>query len=346
MSSKAGKTKRGWKFWVSAVGMAVAAGVLIWLVRYVRRTVDLRQVVAAMEPVWLLAAVLAVPIMEVIDALIFYSMGRRSGEKVRFAGCLATTFIGELYYRLGPAGGPVQLGLMAQAGFSGPVGASVYTWKCIANTVVYALYALAALVGKLTISQGEFRWLVAPMAVIVAGYVAICAVVAAVVAWPEGCARLGERFVRFLDKKVKWFRKLGKTDAACQKIRAFCGQVGTVWRNKALMVRLFVGMVAQLTLLFSIPALLYYGLGLRGAPFGELLLTQCMVMVLSRLVLLPGNAGGAEGSFYLFMAGYFGPQVVVAMVLWRLITFAEPMALGAFFSLGRAGAAWRKRAEI
>ena len=67
--------------------------------------------------------------------------------------------------------------------------------------------------------------------------------------------------------------------------------------------------------------------------FVELLLVQCLVMVISRIVLLPGNAGGAEGSFYLFMSPIFGEHVAVGMVLWRFAAFLEVMLLGGVWSV-------------
>ena len=67
----------------------------------------------------------------------------------------------------------------------------------------------------------------------------------------------------------------------------------------------------------------------------ELLLVQCLVMVISRIVLLPGNAGGAEGSFYLFMSPIFGEHVAVGMVLWRFAAFLEVMLLGGVWSVVR-----------
>ena len=77
------------------------------LVIHVSRTMDLGELLAHMEPVWLAAAVLCVPVSESVDGLIFYGMGRSLGCPVRLTGCLDTAYIGEFYYKLGPAGAPV-----------------------------------------------------------------------------------------------------------------------------------------------------------------------------------------------------------------------------------------------
>lgn len=335
MAGQNGK-KSLWRRLAAILGLTVAGAVLIGLAVYVRKTVDVGAVLGAMSPWAVGLAILAVPALETVDGLIFWSMGRRSGEDVTLSGCLAVSFIGELYYRLGPAGAPVQLGLMVGAGFTGTGAATVYTWKVVANTVVYGLYAVTALGAKLFLFREDLGWAVFPTAVLIAGYVAICAAVFFIAAKPRLSARLAEKVIRFFERRVAALRKEDRAGRACAKVREFCGQVGSVRGNYGLLGRMFLGMFAELTLLFSIPMILYFGLGLRGTSAAELLLTQCLVMVLSRVVLLPGNAGGAEGSFYLFFSGIFGPATGVAMVLWRLLTFAWPMALGAGFSVFRA----------
>ena len=45
-------------------------------------------------------------------------MGRSAGCPVKLAGCFDAAYIGEFYYKLGPAGAPVQLKLMYDAGMS------------------------------------------------------------------------------------------------------------------------------------------------------------------------------------------------------------------------------------
>ena len=83
---------------------------------------------------------------------------------------------------------------------------------------------------------------------------------------------------------------------------------------------------------------LYRGLGLSGHGVFELLLTQGLVMLITRIVMLPGNVGGAEGSFFLFMSPIFGATLPVALVLWRFASFVEVMALGGIWSVVRFAA--------
>ena len=100
-------------------------------------------------------------------------------------------------------------------------------------------------------------------------------------------------------------------------------------------ILMFAGMFVELTALFAIPFFLYRGLGLTGGSFWELVLVQSLVLVLSRIIMLPGNAGGAEGSFYLFMGPLFGRHLAVGLVLWRFAAFLEVLLLGGAWSVLR-----------
>ncbi len=63
----------------SAAGLSIGGGILVWLVVYVARTMDVRALLASVRPLWLACAALCVPISESVDALILYGMGRTAG---------------------------------------------------------------------------------------------------------------------------------------------------------------------------------------------------------------------------------------------------------------------------
>lgn len=343
MAEKKTKNPKGknWRRWLTPLGAVIAVGVLVWLTGYVRKNVDLPAVLANIHPLWLWCGALAVPLAETVDALIFYSMGRRSGQNVRLSGCLAVSFIGELYYRLGPAGAPVQLGLMVDAGFEPVAAGGVYTWKSLANAVVYPLLALAALGCKIGLYGEKLGWVTGVAALVLAGYGVVCALGFWAAARPSAAARALQTLLDFLTRKLRWLRRNDRGARAKEKGTEYCMALGRAKENQELLWRLFLGMFVELLILFSVPGYLYFALGLREVSFFRVTLTTCLVMLLARLVALPGNAVGAEGAFYLLMAPYFQGDIAVALVLWRLLTFAWPILLGAGASL--ASAAGKRR---
>ena len=317
------------------MGLSIGGGILAALVLYVARTMNLRELLAGMRPLWLAAAALCIPFSECVDALIFYGMGRSLGCPVRLSGCFDATCIGEFYYKLGPAGAPVQLKLMYDAGMPATDTASIYTWKAVANTMVYTCYAVAALVYELLWRRESLGAAVAGAAALIALYLFLCGLALFTAVRPEPIQRLIRRILTFLSRHWRVMAKPGMVDKGMGKVEEFCGQLRALKDNRRMFLGLYAGMFAELTALFSVPYFLYRGLGLTGCSFWELVLLQCLVMVLSRIILLPGNAGGAEGSFYLFMAPVFGQHLAVGMVLWRFATFLEVILLGGLWSVVR-----------
>ena len=323
----------------SGVGLGIGGAILIWLIVYVRSHGELMQMVRPIRPIWLVGAALCVPVSETIAVLIFYYMDRRAGCRPRLAGCFDTVYIGEFYYKLGPAGAPVQLKLMLDAGFPGTVTASIYLWKFVANAVVYTVFSLGALV----IKGIFFHENLAPATLVGAGillglYVVLCVMVLLGAARPAVIQRLCRWVLRKLSRFIRPLAKEGRIDALMGRLDEICGQLRQYRGDWKMLTGLFVGMALELIALFSIPAFLYQGLGLAGHGYLEILLTQGLVMLITRIVVLPGNVGGAEGSFFLFMSSVFGATLPVALVLWRFASFVEVIALGAVWSVGRFAA--------
>lgn len=164
---------------------------------------------------------------------------------------------------------------------------------------------------------------------------ALCTLAVFTAIRPAPIQRLIRRILEWLSRHTKVMAKPGRVEAGMGKVDEFCRQLADLRGNKRLLAGLFAAMFLELGALFAVPYFLFHGLGLGGHSFVELLLVQCLVMVISRIVLLPGNAGGAEGSFYLFMSPIFGEHVAVGMVLWRFAAFLEVMLLGGVWSVVR-----------
>ena len=170
---------------------------------------------------------------------------------------------------------------------------------------------------------------------LIALYVFLCGLALFTAVRPEPIQRLIRRILTFLARHWKVMAREGMVDKGMEKVDEFCAQLRTLKGNRRMLAGLFAGMFVELTALFAIPFFLYRGLGLTGGSFWELVLVQCLVLVLSRIIMLPGNAGGAEGSFYLFMGPLFGRHLAVGLVLWRFAAFLEVLLLGGAWSVLR-----------
>ena len=79
------------------------------------------------------------------------------------------------------------------------------------------------------------------------------------------------------------------------------------------------------------------------ATIFTMLAAQTFVTMVSAFIPLPGSSGGAEGSFYLFFGTFFGPTIIPAILLWRLVTYYANILFGCLTNLvGRAVGIERK----
>lgn len=319
----------------SIAGLSAGAVVLLCLIVHVARTMDIRVLLRSVRPTWLVAAALCVPISQAIDGVLIYGIGRSAGCRVRMLGCLDAAFIGEFYYKLGPAGAPVQVKLMYDAGMPATKTAAVYIWKMISNFGMYVVYVAVALVYVLAIRKMRLGMAMVGLIILMALYLTLFALAMMMANRPGPLMRLIRRILVALSKKVKYLAREGMVDAGMRKVEELSGQLRAFEGNRKLFVGLFVGMALELAALFLIPYCLYRGLNLQEESLIAMLLLQAMVMIITRIVMLPGNVGGAEGSFYLFMAPVFGENFAVALVLWRIFSFLEVMLIGGVWSVVR-----------
>ena len=320
----------------SIAGLSIGGAILAGLIVYVARTMDVRALLASIQPLWLLGAALCVPLSESVDALIFTVWAARRAVPSSWRAALMRPILGSFTTSWAPAGAPVQLKLMYDAGMSATYTASIYTWKAVANTMVYTGYAVAALAYELFWRREGLGPAVAGAGALIALYVFLCGLALFTAVRPEPIQRLIRRILTFPRPPLEGDGQGGHGGQGH-------GKGGRVLRtaprpqggNRRMLAGLFAGMFVELTALFAIPFFLYRGLGLTGGSFWELVLVQCLVLVLSRIIMLPGNAGGAEGSFYLFMGPLFGRHLAVGLVLWRFAAFLEVLLLGGAWSVLR-----------
>lgn len=230
----------------SIAGLTVGGAILAALVVHVFRTMDVRALLRQTRPLWLVGAALCVPVSESIDALIFYGMGKGAGCPMRLTGCFDAAYIGEFYYKLGPAGMPVQLKLMYDAGLSATYTASIYTWKLVANTVVYTVYALAALAYKLVFHGESIGPAVIGAAFLIVLYVALCTLAVFTAIRPAPIQRLIRRILEWLSRHTKVMAKPGRVEAGMGKVDEFCRQLADLRGNKRLLAGLFAAMFLEL----------------------------------------------------------------------------------------------------
>lgn len=85
----------------------------------------------------------------------------------------------------------------------------------------------------------------------------------------------------------------------------------------------------QLSLYYAVPVVIAWGLDLSKVQFIRMISASAFVSMVTAFIPLPGAAFGAEGGFYVFFEMFFpNNTVLMALILWRLLTFYIPLVVG------------------
>ncbi len=138
--------------------------------------------------------------------------------------------------------------------------------------------------------------------------------------------RFTRRFLRgilTLLTKLRLFRNPKNMQEKLDRLlESYTGAADCVKKHPWLMLRVLVLCLIQQGLLFSIPYVVYVGLGLKGRGWAEIAGVQALLTLAVCNLPLPGAAGAAEGGFLTAFGTIFGSELVApAMLVSRCISF-------------------------
>ena len=282
---------------------------------------------------WMVLAVSCMAGFWVFEALALHWLVSCLYRGVPFHSNMRTAMIGQLYSALTPfstGGQPVQLIYMHRDGLDTGGGASVLIIKSVIYQVGILLMALLPLITSYQLFRNQvpaFGWMAA-LGFGVNLLVALGMVLLAV--YPRATHKL-----YFIAVKVLYFFRIVRdVDATMAKAQTQFN----IYRESTLryekkwgaLCGISVLTVVQLLMLYMVPYAIYRAFGYQepGAAM-HMVSAAALVAIVSASVPLPGGSGGAEGSFLLFFALFFPqPDLLVAMLIWRLITYYFSIVAG------------------
>lgn len=127
--------------------------------------------------------------------------------------------------------------------------------------------------------------------------------------------------------KEKWEREIASFNENMVFIRT----------NVPLVLKTALLTLGQLFIYFAVP--FFVGLALRdysNLDLFNMICAQAFVLMVSSFVPLPGAAGAAEGSFFMFFGAFLQPSnIAYAILIWRFFVFYLPILVGVFFIKGK-----------
>ena len=152
---------------------------------------------------------------------------------------------------------------------------------------------------------------------------------------PKAAKKIASAILRF-GHKIHIVRHLEETEAkALGEIEKYADTVRRVLKNKKLLVRVIGLSFAYQILLFTIPFLVVRAFG-GDVGYLSATMTALTIQAAITFVPTPGNAGAAEGSFYLVFASLGSGNTFWAMFTWRFFTYYAFIALGGLVYLEMA----------
>ncbi|KRK71395.1 lysylphosphatidylglycerol synthase transmembrane domain-containing protein [Lacticaseibacillus nasuensis] len=316
-----------------AVAVMIAIGVAIFL--WEMRNVDVHaawHTLLTLRLQWLAVAFLVILLSYVIEALVVQIFVAHEGEHLTFKSAMRVPLIEQLFNAITPfstGGQPAQLVALMQSGVEGGRASSVLLMKFI----VYQFMVLINFVFTLFIGLKHLAAQFGPLAwLIVFGFTIHLLVIAGLLLIMYQY-RFTKRLVAFGIRLLRPFVSAGRR-AAWQatmdaKIDTFYAESVHLKQEKTKVIRAALLTFVQLLLYYSVPYFVLLSFGVPHVNLVHVMVLHVMIVMIISLFPIPGGAGGAEYSFKALFATFMGPaQLVLAMLLWRFITYYLGMVCG------------------
>lgn len=287
----------------------------------------------SLNPIYIVICIVAMIFSWLIESYILYDI---SDGQLTYKHSVYIVVAGLFFNAITPfstGGQPMQLYMMHKYKISVGRGGSILTRKFLVYQTVMVLYGLAVVLFQASyfISRVESF-----MYFGLIGF-AVNLIVIIGLYFVAFKYRATRKFAICVTKKIRKLTKSKKIRRGCTKfmqgMREFYQQMKDSL-NRTNWYKLGFWTFMQLTLLYAVPVFIAIGLDLTHVQFVRMIAASAFVSMVTAFIPLPGAAFGAEGGFYVFFELFFpNNQVLMALILWRLITFYLPLIAGFFVVL-------------
>ncbi len=152
---------------------------------------------------------------------------------------------------------------------------------------------------------------------------------------PKAAKKLSSGFIRFLSK-LHIIKDVEKSEEKTfGQIEKYASCINRVIKNKKLLFKVMGLSILYQVLLYSIPFLVVTAFG-GSINYLAAIMTAISIQTAISFIPTPGNAGAAEGSFYLVFASLGSGDTFWAMLTWRFFSYYIFIILGAllYFKMG------------
>lgn len=322
-----------WKNKLSlAVVMVVGVGIFIYSMKDVSLSVVQAEIGDLQWP-WLLGAIGCMLISLLFEGLIVYRLLQKQYPSYRFRDALRVPLLEQLFNGITPfqsGGQPAQLYALLQSGIDAGRGTS----KMLMKFIVYQSMIVVCFVISLI---GQFHYLATKLhalsALVIFGFLIHFFVITAllmVMYWHSFTKKL----VIGCLQPIKWWGKPATYERyrqyAAEKIDNFYQESLSLGSDGRTLFQVSLLTLGQLFFYYVIPYFILQALQVKQIDVLMVVGMHILIVMIISLFPLPGGLGGAEFSFSVIFSTFLtqNSKVVLAMILWRLITYYLGMLLG------------------
>ena len=280
---------------------------------------------------WLGIAFLCMFLSLVFEALVIKILVQRQIKSYPFFDALRVPMLEQLFNGITPfstGGQPAQLFALMQSGLdAGRATSSTLMKFIIYQAMIVVNFVLCLLIGFNFIQEKihALTWLV------VFGFIIHLAVIVSllmVMYWYD----FTKKFIKVTLLPIKWIFNDKKyqnwNKVVDEKIDNFYEE--SLKSNWKLLLKISAITFVQLAVYYIIPYFILLSLGVTHVNVIMVVSMHVLIVMVVSLFPIPGGAGGAEYSFSVIFSSFIGTgsKLVLAMLLWRIVTYYFGMLSG------------------
>ncbi len=293
-----------------------------------KKPVERPEPFGAQSILFLLCAI-ACPLVALgLETVKYLLMMRRLGERVSVRTAFETSALGKYYDNVTPfgtGGQPFQIWNLHKNGYTSGASSAMPLASFITAQVAFVLLALVMFFINNSVSGVVGVKIIAYVGLVMYMIVPLMIVLTAIA--PRITAKIINFFVR-IGAKLRLVKDPGKTTRKIEDgLKRYSASLRYMAKSPMLLTELLILSVLYQIAILSIPYFVVRVFGVQTSFWQAL--TLCLYVYASiTIVPTPGNAGAAEGSFYLLFNQLESNGLFWAMLIWRFLCYYSFILIG------------------
>ncbi|MCY6485100.1 lysylphosphatidylglycerol synthase transmembrane domain-containing protein [Clostridium aestuarii] len=286
---------------------------------------------------WIILAILCMFIYWLLDSIILNILAKSLHIKQKIMESFRMTMIGQFFNSITPfysGGQPAQVYFMMKKKIQCGTASSILAMKLIVYQCVLALYSLIIIILKCTFFKVKLTnfFYLAILGFSLNAVVILFLVLASI---NKKTTRVILRFVFLILNKIRVVKNTQKIlERIEEELNNFNKNALLITQNFKILIIVSLVTAIQLTSYFIIPYFIYRSFNMNLAHFWNMVAAATFLNMVVTIIPLPGASGGSEGGFYLLFGMFFkGHTIVVAILIWRFITYYLCIVVGSIFTI-------------